>query len=91
MQEKKARERLLDNPLKVAEFKKELEEKRKKKAEKKEVKKAKKVICPMPSFPQSSASIDLAPSSSLAISRYTYGMFRRGLIGRRAFINIDEA
>ncbi len=41
-QEKKARERILDNPLKVAEFKKELDEKRKRKAERKEAKKAKK-------------------------------------------------
>ena len=41
-QEKKARERILDNPLKVAEFKKELEDKRKRKAERKEAKKAKK-------------------------------------------------
>ena len=41
-QEKKARERILDNPLKVAEFKKELDDKRKRKAERKEAKKAKK-------------------------------------------------
>ena len=41
-QEKKARERILDNPLKIAEFKKELDEKRKRKAERKEAKKAKK-------------------------------------------------
>jgi hypothetical protein len=42
-QEKKVRERILDNPLKIAEFKKELDEKRKRKAEKKDAKKAKKV------------------------------------------------
>jgi hypothetical protein len=41
-QEKKARERILDNPLKVAEFKKELDDKRKRKAERKEAKHAKK-------------------------------------------------
>jgi hypothetical protein len=41
-QEKKAREKLLDNPLKLADFKKELEDKRKKKEEKKALKAEKK-------------------------------------------------
>jgi hypothetical protein len=42
LQEKKARERLLDNPMKLADFKKELEDKRKKKEEKKAMKAEKK-------------------------------------------------